>query len=66
MVTDTNGVVWAMRDDNTVAGLRCLCKHVLIDIPENWAREKEAMELLGFVVFELDPIHAWVFERVGA
>jgi hypothetical protein len=68
-VTDTEGKDWPMDFNaqdayNVVRGLKLFCQDAPMDIPEAWASEKAALVLLGFVIFELNPQHAWVFERL--
>jgi hypothetical protein len=69
MVQDSEGGVWEMNLDardafRVVEGLKLLCTDAPMDTPEIWACEKAALVLLQFVVFELNPHHAWVFERM--
>jgi hypothetical protein len=68
-VTDTNEKVWDMHlnaqdRDLLVPGLRLFCTDAPINksIPEIWECEKAALMSLGYVIFELTPDYAWVFE----
>jgi hypothetical protein len=68
-VVDTEGNLWLMDLNapdpySVVRGLKLLCQDAPMDIPEAWASEKAALVLLGFVIFELNPQHAWVFEKL--
>jgi hypothetical protein len=72
MISDTKGVRWAMNLDapdiySFVDGLKLFSKDGTdgpSDIP-SWYSEKEAYVDLGFVIFEVTPGCAWVFQRVA-